>query len=52
MSDIVKYGPDDESPISEHEQIMARMKKRDEHLTRRLRRLRAVVRVLDLGFGF
>jgi len=52
MSATVKYGPDEEPPISEYEQIMARMKKRDEYLTRRLRRMRAVVRVLSLGVGF
>ena len=41
-----------ESQLNEYEQIAARMKKRDELLTRRLRRMRIIVRILDLGFGF
>lgn len=41
-----------ESPISEYDEVTARMRKRDEHLTRQLRRMRILVRVLDLGFGF
>lgn len=41
-----------ESQLSEYEQIAARMKKRDELLRRRLRRMRIIVRILDLGFGF
>ena len=41
-----------ESQISEYEQVAARMKERDKFLTRRLRRMRIVVRILDVGFGF
>ena len=41
-----------EPQISEYEQVAARMKKRDEHLGRQLRRIRILVRILDLGFGF
>jgi len=40
-----------ESQISEYDEVAARMRKRDEHLTRQLRRMRIVVRALDLGFG-
>jgi hypothetical protein len=41
-----------ESQISDYDDVAARMRKRDEYLTRRLRRMRIVVRILDLGFGF
>ena len=53
MSETIKLNAAlPESRISEYEEVAARMKKRDEHLTRRLRRMRIVVRILDLGFGF
>jgi hypothetical protein len=48
MSEGIKY---DFIPSS-HDEIAARLKKRDEHLTRRIRHMRIVVRILDLGFGF
>jgi hypothetical protein len=53
MSETIKLNAAlPESRISEYEEVAARMKKRDEHLTRHLRRMRILVRILDLGFGF
>jgi hypothetical protein len=48
----VKYDTVQEPQISEYEQIAARMRERDKFLTRRLRRMRVIVRILDVGFGF
>jgi hypothetical protein len=47
-----KYDPVEETQISEHDETGARMRKRDEYLTRRLRRMRIIVRILDFGFGW
>jgi hypothetical protein len=53
MSEAIKYdGVPLTSQTSEHDEITARLRKRDEHLTRRLRFMRIVVRILDVGFGF
>jgi hypothetical protein len=53
MAEEIKY---DGVPItqtsSEYDEVAARLKKRDAHLTRRLRFMRIVVRILDVGFGF
>jgi hypothetical protein len=53
MSNEIKY---DGVPVtqtnSEYDEVAARMKQRDEHLARRLRFMRIVVRILDVGFGF
>jgi hypothetical protein len=52
MPEDVKYGPVSDVLISEHEEVAARMRKRDAQLTRRLHLMRLMVRVLDLGFGY
>lgn len=52
MSESTKYDALTEAQIREYDQVAAQMKKRDEHLLRQLRRMRLVVRTLDLGFGF
>jgi len=53
MSETIKLNTAlPESHLSEYEEVTARMRKRDEYLTRQLRRMRIIVRILDLGFGF
>jgi hypothetical protein len=52
MSEGVKYDGIPNTQISEYDEIAARLKKRDEHMARRLRLMRIVVRILDVGFGF
>ena len=52
MSKAVEYDVAPETQLSEYEQIAAQMKKRDEELRHRLRQMRIIVRILDLGFGF
>jgi hypothetical protein len=52
MSEMMKLNALPLSQIREYEEVTARMRKRDAHLTRQLRRMRFVVRILDLGFGF
>ena len=50
MSKPLNYDVVPESQLNEYEQIAARMKKRDEQLTRKFRRMRIIVRILDLDF--
>jgi len=52
MSEKQKHDEVPNTNVNEYDEIAARLKERDEHLTRRLRRMRIVVRILDLGFGF
>ena len=51
MREDVKYEVP-HAQFSEHDDVAARMRKRHEQLTRRLRNIRIVVRILDFGFGF
>jgi hypothetical protein len=50
MSSDAKYNPVPES--QPYDEVTVRLRKRDEQLTRRLRRIRVVVRILDFGFGY
>jgi hypothetical protein len=53
MSQHEKADPVEQTQINEHDdETGARMRKRDEYLTRHLRRMRIIVRILDFGFGW
>ena len=52
MSEEQKYDEVPNTQVNVYDETAARLKQRDEHLTRRLRRMRIIVRILDLGFGF
>lgn len=50
MSQHEKADPVEQTQIND--ETGARMRKRDEYLTRHLRRMRIIVRILDFGFGW